>query len=93
MNETEKKLLYYHGKLGMIQGLMRKLDEYEDHKQILVGCEDRKIEAFIDHKTHLRSFNEALPVPEYLASKFRTMLIQYLDKEIEVLRSKLDKLL
>ena len=93
MNNAEKKSLYYHEKLAKIQGLMSKLDELEDHRNTLVSCGERKIEAFIEHKTHIRGMADAVPIPEYLGSKFRTMLIQDLDKEIEVVRSKLDKLL
>ena len=92
MNETDKKLSHYHKKLGKIQVLIQKLDDCKAHRQILVGCEDRKLAAFIHHKTHLAYLENPIPIPERLANEIRKIMIEELEKEVKILHNELDEL-
>ena len=87
------ELKYYREKHSEIGTLIEKLEIYEDYREALLEAIDRKLPAFLEHKTNYRGLSEPIPMSEDLAHKVRAMMIEDLDEEIKILRNSLDILL
>lgn len=90
---TDEKLEYYRERHSEIGALIEKLEMYEDYREALMEAIDRKLPAFLEHKTNYRNLSEPIPMSEDLAHKIRAMMIENLDEEIKILRNTLDVML
>ena len=87
------ELKYYREKYSEIGTLIQKLEIYEDYRETLLEAIDRKLPAFLEHKTNYRGLNEPIPMSEDLAHKIRVLMIENLDEEIKIVHNaRTDKL-
>ena len=91
---TTDELKYYRERHSEIGVLIERLETYQDYREALLEAIDRKLPAFLEHKTNYRSLNEPIPMSEDLAHWTRIKMIENLDEEIKILHNALsDKLL
>ena len=91
---TTDELKYYREKYDKIGDLIERLEICQDYREALLQAIDRKLPAFLEHKTNYRSLNEPIPMSEDLAHWTRIKMIEELDAEIKILHNALsDKLL
>lgn len=90
---TTDELKYYRERHSEIGVLIERLETYQDYREALLEAIDRKLPAFLEHKTNYRSLNEPIPMSEDLAHWTRIKMIEGLDEEIKILRNTLDVML
>lgn len=90
---TDKKLEYYREKHNEIGTLIERLKQREDYREALLEAIDRNLPAALGSKTNIQYLSKPIPMSEDLAHKVRIMMIENLEKEIEILHNTItDKL-